>query len=404
MNKYIGWMALWVSGVVLTTGVSPAADWPGFRGPNRDGLAPDTGINKNWTQKPPRLLWKESLSDNGYAGPSVSGNTLYIVDHAGNSDIVRALDAATGKELWRYSYVDAAVNKQGFTVCTPLISDNTVSIFSRLGKAVCLGADSGKLIWQRDLVGEYKGSKPPWNFTTSPVLDDGKLIFCPGGTNAAMVTVEPRSGKTIWAGAGSAGVSYASPVVATLHGRKQYLFYRVPGLCGVDPGDGRLLWEVPWETKFGGKKGPTPVLVGDRIYICSTEGGSNGLIDLAGGAPKVVWEHKLMQEHFSTPIYYHDRIYGSSDPKFIMCLDPQTGAVLWKETVGTYASVIGVDDAAIFLSGSTGELIMVDATTPSYKELGRFTPLGGQSWTAPIIAGGRLYVRNKKEIACLDLR
>jgi outer membrane protein assembly factor BamB len=389
--------------LIGTALVSSAADWPGFRGPNRDGIAPDKGINKNWTQRPPPLLWKQSLSDDGYAGPAVSGRTLYIVDHSGSNDIVRALDVANGKELWRYSYSDAAVNRQGFTVSTPMIWEGKVFIFSRLGKVICLRASSGELIWKRDPVAEYKGGNPPWKFTMSPVIDDGKLIFCPGGTNAAVVALDPNSGKTIWVGGGSANASYATPVVAMLNGRKHYVVFMVPGLYGVDSSDGRLLWKVPWKTNYGGKKGPTPVLVGDRIFICSTEGGSGGLIDFAGGAPRVVWQHKLMQEHFPTPIYYHSRIYGSSDPKFLICLDPETGGVHWKETAGAYASVIGVDDVVIFLSGSTGELIMVDATSPVYKELGRCKPLGGQSWTAPIIADGRLYVRNKKELACLDL-
>jgi len=392
--------------LVLGAGVqvSAAADWPGFRGPARDGIAPDKRINKNWNQWPPRLLWKQSLGDKGYAAPAVSSNRLYIVDHAGSNDIVRALDVLNGREVWRYSYFDAAVNKQGFTVSTPLIHDNKVYVFSRLGKVLCLSADSRALLWQRAVVAEYKGIKPPWNYAMSPVIDDGKLIFCPGGTNAAVVALDPLSGKTIWTGGGSAQASYATPVVATLKGHRQYLLFNVPGLMGVDAGDGRVLWELPWKTRFGGKKGPTPVMVGDRIFICTTEGGATGLIELADGAPKVVWQHQLMQEHFPAPVYYHGRIYGSSDPKFLICLDPQSGEVLWKEPAGAYASVIGVDDTVIYLSGSTGELIMLDATSPAYKELGRCKPLGGTSWTAPIIADGRLYVRNKEEIACLDLR
>jgi outer membrane protein assembly factor BamB len=380
------------------------ADWPGFRGPNADGMAPEQGINKDWNQKPPQTLWKVDLSDKGWAAPAVANGRLYIVDHQGTDDIVRALDAATGKDLWQFTYPDADTNRNGFTVNTPLIVGGKVYVYSRKGKIHCLNADTGEKLWSRDLAVEYPGAVPPWDFCLSPVADGDALLLGVSGTTASVAALQKETGKTLWQ-AGAFQISYASPVVATLGGHKQILLFGVDGLVGLDPADGKELWRVPWPTKFGGKKGPTPVLLGnDRVFIATTEGGDTGVVDLASGAPVVVWKHKEMQDHFPTPVYSHGRIYGSSEPKFLECLDPATGAILWKEETGQYASVLGVDDTVIALSGKTGELVQIDATVPTYKELGRCTPLGGTSWAAPILADGRLYVRNQKELACINLK
>lgn len=379
------------------------ADWPVFRGPNADGISPERGINKDWNQKPPRVLWKVALSDKGWAAPSVAAGRLFIVDHQGNNDVVRALDAATGKDLWQYTYPDAEINRHGFTVNTPLVVDGKVYVYSRRGKIHCLRAETGEKVWSRDLGAEFPGDTPPWGFCLSPVADDSALILGVAGKTASAILLDKETGKTLWQ-AGAFQVSYATPVVATLGGRKQYLFFGVDGLVSLDPAAGTELWRVPWPTKFGGKKGPTPVLVGERIFLATTEGGDTGFVDLAGGTPQVVWSHKEMQDHFPTPIYYHGRVYGSSDPKFLVCIDPATGTILWKQETGQYTSVLGVDDTVIALSGKTGDLIQIDATAPEYKELGRCTPLGGTSWAAPILSEGRLYLRNEKELACIDLK
>ena len=379
------------------------ADWPCFRGPNADGIAPDRGINKDWNAKPPRALWKTALSDNGWAAPAIAGGRLYIVDHEGADDVVRALDADTGAELWRFAYSDTEKCRYGFTVSTPLVVEGKLYAYSRKGKLHCLDAATGALLWKRDLAAECPGELPPWDFCLSPVADGPALIVGVGGTTASVLTLDRETGKTIWQ-AGAFQISYASPVVATLGGRKQYVFFGVEGLVGLNPANGVELWRVPWPTKFGGKKGPTPLIADGRIFAATTEGGDTGMVDFSTGTPEIVWKHKEMQDHFTTPVYSNGRIYGSSEPKFLACVDPATGNILWKQETGQYTSVIGVDGTVIALSGKTGELIQIDATTPAYRELGRCTPLGGESWVAPVIANGRLYVRNKKELACIDLK
>ncbi len=388
--------------LLVAFSVVRAGDWPRFRGPNADGISPETGINKGWNARPPRTLWKVSLGDNGCAAPCVAGGVVYIVDHKGAEDIVRAISLAGGTELWRYAYADATSHRFGFTVSTPLFHEGKLYVASRMGKVLCLDAGTGREIWRRDFVGEFEGRRPPFSYAASPVVDGPRLIVLPGGKNSGTVALDRETGKTLWQSDTGKG-SYATPVVATLFGRKQYLVFVVDGLFGLDVETGKVLWSVPWPSKLE-KRGNTPIVIGERVFVTATEGADTGLIDPAGGSPKVVWKHKQMQCHFTTPVYYHGRIYGSSDPKFLLCLDPQTGQILWKREAFQYTSVLGVDDTVIALEGKTGALVMIDATTAEYKELGRTTPLGGQSWTGLVFADGKLLVRNTKELACLDMK
>ncbi|NOU35715.1 MAG: PQQ-binding-like beta-propeller repeat protein [Kiritimatiellaceae bacterium] len=401
LNLYL----ITIAGVIVLACSAGAADWPNFLGPNTNNISSESGLNKSWSNQPPRTLWTVALTDDGYAAPSVAGGKLFIVDHLGSNDIVRALDIADGHELWRYEYLDATAPKQGFTASTPLVAGNKVYTFSRLGKVYCFNTESGKMLWNRDLAAEYKSKRPPWLFCASPVVDGDKLIFIPSGEACGLLFLDKNTGKVLKEAAPGFRTSYATPVIATFNGVRQYVLFGTNDMAGFSADDGKELWQVPWPTKFGGKKGPTPLLLGDnRIFAATTEGGDTGVIDLSSGSPVVVWKHQQMQDHFPTPVFYHGRIYGSSDPKFLVCLDPADGRILWKEPTGQYTSVIAADDTVIALSGSTGDLIMLDATVPEYRELGRITPLGGTSWTAPILSDGRLYVRNKGAIACIDLR
>ncbi|MDR3710806.1 MAG: PQQ-binding-like beta-propeller repeat protein [Capsulimonadaceae bacterium] len=380
-----------------------AHDWPAFRGPDANGISPETGINKNWAARPPKMLWTQPMTDEGYAGPSEKDGAVFIVDHLGTDDIVRSFDLTTGAEKWRYTYPDAATSNYGFTRATPSVDGHRVYIYSRLGRLICLTAATGKLVWQRDIIGEFHGRRPGWDMADSPLIDGNRVVVYGGGPDASVVVVDKTTGATIWSGGGSEMPGYSTPVLATIGGVKQYVCMLFASVEGVDWQTGRLLWSYPWKTGAN-VNAATPLVIGDSVFIASGYGHGCAMLDITGGAPQLRWQNTEIVAHFSSPIYAGGYIYGTGDPGFLSCLDPATGAALWKQRGFQKGGLIGIDGTIVAFNGAAGDLIMVALAPDAYKELGRFIPLGGQSWTAPIVANGKLIVRNKTTLAAFDLR
>lgn len=384
-----------------TTPASNGTGWPRFRGPNGDGISTETGLNLNWSTKSPKLLWKTSLTDGGYAGPALVGGVVYIVDHQGSDDFVRALKATDGSELWRYTYPDASDSNYGFARSTPAIDSGKVYVVSRLGKVLCLNATNGKLLWQRDMVAEFGGQRPGWDYAASPVITGNQLIVLPGGQNAAIAALDKATGKTLWQGPGGQA-SYATPVLATIAGVKQYVIMLQKGVAGFDASNGKPLWSVPWETSYD-VNAASPIVVGNNVFVSSGYGHGCAMISVKSGGASIAWQNRSIQAHFSTAIYYKGYLYGTGDPGVLVCLDPKTGSTLWKQPGFEKGGMVGVEGKALVQNGQNGDLVLVNLTTSGYQELGRIAPLRGQSWTAPIIGEGKAVVRTPTELAVIDL-
>ncbi len=378
-----------------------ADDWPAFMGPNANGVAPDQGINKNWAQKPPQVLWQAPLGDNGYAGPSVADGKVFIIDHEGANDIVKALDLGTGDEVWSFSYPDTQKYLYGFARATPVFDAGRLYTLSRLGLLHCLNAETGEKIWSRNIQAEFGGQRPKWDYAMSPLVDGEKLIVCPGGSGASVAALNKQTGETIWTGGGSDISGYATPVVATLHGQKQYVVFTGVSLIGVEAATGKLLWRVVWRTKHD-VNAAMPIVGGNFIFITSGYGHGCALVEITPQGPDVVWSNKLIISHFGVPIYY-GYVYGTSDTGHLVCLHSGNGTAMWQQPGFQKGGIVAVDGVLIVMNDKNGDVVMVTASHEGYQELGRVKPLGGQSWTAPIIADGKLIIRNKQALACLDL-
>lgn len=383
-----------------TTG---GGDWPRFLGPSANNVSPEKGINKDWTNRPPKPLWKVDLSDNGYAGPAVAGGKVFIIDHAGSRDVVRALDLKTGADVWTFAYEDTASANYGYARSTPAISAGKVYTISRLGLVHCLDAATGKLVWSRDVAKDFGTKRPGWDLAGSPVLDGNRLVLAPGGQNAAIVVLNKDTGQTVLQGGGDVVTGYATPVIATINGVKQYVIFTAKSVRGVSATDGQVLWSVPWETSYD-VNAPTPIVIGNSVFVTSGYGKGCALIDVKADGASIRWQSRDLVSRFNTPVYWQNKIYGIGEPGNMVCLDPMTGQLHWKQSGFEWGGLVLVDGVLIALDGRTGACVMVRAVPESYQEMGRFTPLGGQSWTAPVIAQGRLIVRNTKAIACFDLR
>ncbi|NLH99376.1 MAG: PQQ-binding-like beta-propeller repeat protein [Chthonomonadales bacterium] len=383
-----------------TTGGS---DWPRFLGPRGDGISPEKGINKNWAAKPPKALWKVDLGDDGYAGPSVANGKVFIIDHSGSKDIVRALDLKTGAEVWKYAYEDASSSNYGFARSTPTVAGGKVYTISRLGNVNCLDEATGKLIWSRNVCNDFGTERPGWDLAGSPVIDGDRVLLAIGGKNAAIVGLHKETGETLFQGGGDTVTGYATPVIATINGVKQYVTFAAKGAMGVDAASGARLWFAPWETSYD-VNAATPIVIGNAVFLTSNYGVGCGVFDIGPNGTTQRWKARHITSHFNTPVLWQGMIYGIGDPGFLSCVDPKTGDLKWRQSGFEKGGLMLVDGVLIALDGRTGACVMVKAAPDSYQELGRFTPLGGQSWTAPIVAQGRLIVRNKQAIACFDLK
>ncbi len=378
-------------------------EWPRFMGPQGNGLSAETGFRKNWNEQAPRQVWRRDLSDKGYAGPAVAQGKVFIVDRDGKRDVVRAMDIATGKDVWTFAYDDPGRANYGFARATPTVDGDRVYTLGRNGHLHCLNVKDGSLVWQRNIVAEFKGRTPTWQLAMSPLVDGDRLIMLPGG-DKNVAALDKRTGKTVWHGGNADRLGYATPVPVTVGGVRQYLVFNGFALTGIHTENGSVLWRQEWRTSHD-VNAALPVPVGDgRVFITSGYGRGCALLDISGASPRIVWENKEVVAHFSSPILYKGHLYANSDPTHLVCLDPKTGEAKWKQPGFGKGGLLIADGVIIALDGNRGDAIMVRATPEKYEELGRFRPLGGRSWTAPVLAGGMLIVRNQSAIACFELR
>lgn len=389
--------------LTITAGVF-AADWPCWRGPNKDGIAPDTGINKDWNNNPPQKLWEVPMHDGGYAGPSVADGKVFIIDHEGAQDVVRALNADTGEVIWEFRYDDLEKANYGFSRSTPVYDEGRLYTISFKGNVGCFDAETGEIIWGKNMPGKYGGRVPTWGYAMSALVDGDRVILVPGAPNGTVVALNRMTGDLIWQGGGGDIPGYSTPVKATINEIPQYVVFAGKAVIGVDAESGELLWRVPWETSYDVNAG-TPTILDNSVFITSDYGRGCAIIDVQPDGPEIAWETTAMCAHFNTPVFLNGYLFGTADRsnKNLVCVDPRSGEAMWSEPGFERGGVVGVDGVVLALSGNQGFLAMVEATPDGYTELGRFTPLGGQSWSPPVIANGKLYVRNKEALACFDL-
>jgi len=397
-------IALAVLAAFLASAV-PAADWPYFRGPNSDGISRETGINKDWTARPPALLWKIPMHDEGFAGPSVAAGKVFIIDHQDNKDFVHALNVADGTPVWTFDYPNTGkTDAYGYTETTPIYDNGKLYTVGSSGQVFCLNAETGEKIWSCNLVADYGARLPGWMMAISPVIDGEKVLFCPGAANGAVLALNKNTGAVIWQGGGTDNPSYAAPVITTIQGVKQYVVFLCTSLNGVEAETGKLLWSFPWKTTCD-VNAAMPLIIGNSIFITSNYGRGCALVEITPDGPVKKWENKNMHSHFSSPVVMDGMIYGTSDPGRMVCINPADGTLRWQQRGFEKGGLMAIDGALLVLDCANGQLAMVQISPEGYKELGRFTPLGGSfSWCAPVVANGKLLVRNKTALACFDLK
>jgi len=386
---------------LLSATVVRAADWPQWRGPERNGVSTEI-VNTQWSAEGPAMLWRASIGT-GFSSMSIRDGRVYTMGNNTNDDTVWCFEATTGKELWKRSYT-AKLDPQwyeGGPACTPTVSGGCVYTISKWGDALCLEADSGKTIWQRDL--KQEGLKPNrWGFAGSPLLWHDRVILNAG---AAGIALDQKTGKVAWLN-GTNGAAYASPALAEFNGEEYVLIFAAKNLIAIDPESGkekwRQFWETGWDTNI-----TDPLLWQNRIFISSFSRGC-ALLAVETSGPQVLYDSKVLHNHLSPGIAIGEYLYAfngeAKTETDFRCIHLPTGQLKWSSKSPAFGSVIRAGDKLIVLADK-GELLIIDPSPEELKVLARAKVLSGTCWTPPALANGLLYVRSAKgELRCLDLR
>jgi outer membrane protein assembly factor BamB len=396
-----------------------SSDWPQWRGPNRDGLSRETGLLTDWPKEGPKKLW-EAKTGVGYSSLAVASGRVYTVLQDEDKEAVVCWNADTGQELWRFRYPCKYENSFGSGPrSTPTVDGDRVYTVGATGIFHCLNAVKGDKLWRHDLLEEFNAETPRWGVSFSPLVEGDLVFTTPGGPNGnSLAAFDKVSGDLAWKKYDDPA-AYSSPVTATIGGIRQIIFFTQNGLVSVGPKDGALYWRYPWETNFGCNVS-TPIVVGDYVFISSGYDKGCVLLEVTKSAPsplapggrgdggegavfqaKPVYEHNRMRNHFSSSVRFKDAIYGFDDFTLI-CMDFRTGKTLWEHKGFKKGSLLIADGHLIILSES-GEVALAEATPDAYRQKASFQFSHNKCWTVPVLANGRLYVRDEEKIACYEV-
>jgi outer membrane protein assembly factor BamB len=393
---------------------SGSGNWPQWRGPDRTGVARETGLLKSWPADGPRLVWKAQGLGGGHSTPSIAGGRIFGLSYRGQDEVVWALDAASGKEQWHTRIAPANFSigsqAQAGSNSTPTVDGDRLYALGESGDLACLQVADGKLLWKKSLVSDFGGRVPGWGYSESPLVDGEKVIATPGGSAATLVALNKTSGDVLWKAQvpGGDGAQYASAIAADVDGQRQYIQFLRGGVVGVAAKDGQFLWR--YENPANGTANcSTPIYRDHLVFAASAYGKGGGLARLAtspsGVTATEVYFTRRMQNHHGGVVLVGDHLYGF-DGSNLTCLNWMTGEVAWSDrSVGKGSLVCA--DGHLYARSERGSVALVEATAAGYVEKSRFEQPDRSSepaWAHPVIAGGRLYLRDQDLLLCYDVK
>lgn len=400
-----------------------AADWPQWRGPERSGVSKESGLLKEWPAGGPKLLWQVNDLGDGYSTPVVVGSRIYMMSNNGmDNEFVQARSTETGKVIWTTRVGNVGNPNQNPPYpkarSTPTIDGNFLYAFGSDGDIACLELKTGKIRWTKNVRKEFAGQPGEWAYAESPLVDGDLVVVTPGGAEASLVALNKKTGALVWKSVVPGGdpAGYASAIVVQAAGRKQYVQLTVKGLVGVDARTGQFLWRYA-----DAAKGPaqyfTPVARGEFVY-----GGALGiggaLVQLKANADGVAAEQVYFKRGLPNGIggavIVGDYLYGTEVQQKLVAVEFATGKVMWEKANFGWGSVASAD-GLLFAHLIDGDYVLVDASSEGYREKGRLTPPNqpqhkqvGQfpekSFTYPVIANGRLYIRDLGTLWAYDIK
>jgi outer membrane protein assembly factor BamB len=379
-------------------------NWPQWRGANRDGISKETGLLKQWPADGPPLAWKATGAGGGYSSFAVTDGRLYTMGLRGDREFIVAFDVATGKQVWATPHGSAFRNDRGDGPRgTPTVDGEGLYALGGNGDLARLDARTGRVVWTMNVLQKFGGSNITWGISESPLVIGEKVLVNAGGPGASIVALNKKDGSLVWKSQ-SDRAGYSSGIPVQIGNTTQVVFFTHTRAVGLDLKDGRLLWEYPRAANSVANVA-TPVVRGNRVFISSDYGTGAGLLEIsADGKAQEVYFTKDMRNHHSSSILIGDHLYGFSGG-ILTAMRFDTGEVAWRDrSVGKGSLVFA--DGNLYALSENGVVGLIEATPTAYREKGRFRiPQDSlPTWSHPVIAGGRLYLRDQDTIFAFDVR
>ncbi|MFN8211646.1 MAG: PQQ-binding-like beta-propeller repeat protein [Bacteroidales bacterium] len=407
MKKIISNLIMTATVIILAaTSVTQAQDWPQFRGAAADCRVSDFRIPSTWPSEITKV-WTVNVG-NGDASPVLSGQKIYLNTRQGGNEVVLCLDAASGKELWKYTYPSGAATGAAGSHpgprSTPLVNGGKVFTYGVTGILTCLDASTGKLIWKRD---NPTNAVPEFFAATSPFILDGSLIIFTGSKdNGALLCLDPSTGTEKWKWTGE-GPSYASPSVIQIDGLKQLIVFSESNLMSIDPATGKQLWKVGTTLGKWFYNGASPVIDGQTIYYTG-QGSGTRAIKVTKQSGKYIteelWTNGSTGTKWNTPVLHNGYLYGFSDSRRIFCINAKDGKTAWTDntTNSDFSTLVDCGQVLIGLP-STGKLIVFKPEAGAYTEIAKYKVSDTPVYSFPVISGSSVYVKDAESLTLYKL-
>jgi outer membrane protein assembly factor BamB len=422
-NKSIAKMSFGFAAGAIVLSALLAADWPQWRGPQRTGISQETGLLKEWPSEGPRLIWQRDDIGSGYSTPSIVGNRIYLLSNTGlDNEFVQALDVENGEQVWaqRIGIVGNPDQDPSYpgSRSTPTVDGDVLYALGSDGDLVCMETATGQIRWRKHLRNDFGGKCGKWAFAESPLVDGDVLVCTPGGEEATMVALNKHNGEVIWKSQvpseepGGQEAGYASAMIVNAAGVKQYVQFLNKGLVGVDASTGKFLWQYG-RTGQSPANIPTPVVLGDLVYS-SSGGGGGALVRVVSKDGKIEAEEVYFDRKLPTAlggsVLVGDHLYGTTRETTV-CVEFKSGQIVWTQPRELPPASVCYADGRLYLHGERdGKVALIDASPEEYRERGSFMPPNPpergntKAWAYPVVANGRLYIRDWDRLWCYDVK
>jgi outer membrane protein assembly factor BamB len=384
-----------------------SADWPQWRGPNRDGISAERGLLQAWPRSGPPLAWTTTGAGDGYSSLAVVGDALYTLGGRGREEFVMAFRASDGTKLWETRLGQRFDNDRGGGPRgTPTVDGDRLYAYGASGDLAALDRATGKTLWSVNVLQRFDGSNITWGLSESPLVLEDRILVNAGSSRGSIVALGKDDGRTIWR-AGNDVAGYSSAVVQEVGGIRQAVFFTGERVLGVNVENGRQLWSYDRVSNRVANIA-TPIVRGHHVFVSSDYDTGAALLEIAprgnGLTAREVYFTREMRNHHASSVLVGDYLYGYS-AAILTAMHFETGKVAWRDRSVGKGAVIFADDR-LYLLSEQGVVGLAEATPEGYREHGRFTiPTGARpTWAHPVIAGGRLFLRDQDRIHAFDIR